>query len=313
MTPEVGRFILHRLLALRRSCIVTSSTLQQEVAKWMQTKLTAAAVRKFLNRKGYKWLPRAQKRKYSREDMKKRLAFAQKISRLGKGALRTFITMAIDGVILSIAPQDEADRLNYCWHGETHMYRKANEAAKPELAGDDPYPDQVPLARSIPLWAGISPCGVCEIVFHRSKKLTTAEWTHDVLKQGKLAHAINKLQPARPTGPRRILCDNEKFLYAKASNAHYKEHNIALLRIPARSPDLNPIEMFWAWVRRQLRLKDLDDLKSGCQVLGKAAMKSRVKALLKSKKAQKVAGNIFFSLKKKCAQVVKRKGAAIKS
>ena len=35
--------------------------------------------------------------------------------------------------------------------------------------------------------------------------------------------------------------------------------------------------------------------------------------LLKSKKAQKVAGSIFFSLKKKCARVVKRKGAAIRS
>ena len=31
--------------------------------------------------------------------------------------------------------------------------------------------------------------------------------------------------------------------------------------LPPRSPDLSPVEMFWGWVRRQLRLKDLNDLK----------------------------------------------------
>ena len=52
--------------------------------------------------------------------------------------------------------------------------------------------------------------------------------------------------------------------------------------VPAKSPDLNPIEMFWGWVRRQLRLKDLEDTREKRPVLGNTAYKIRVKNLFKS-------------------------------
>ena len=41
--------------------------------------------------------------------------------------------------------------------------------------------------------------------------------------------------------------------------------------MPAKSPDLNPIEMFWGWVRRQLRLKDLEDMRQKLPTLEKTA------------------------------------------
>ena len=93
----------------------------------------------------------------------------------------------------------------------------------------------------------------------------------------------------------------------------YQTKHIKLLHIPAKSPDLNPIEMYWSWLGTQLRRKDLADLRQGRPALGKSAYRVRVKAFLKTKKAQTVAKSIFATLKKKCQEVIDKKGAAIRS
>jgi len=72
------------------------------------------------------------------------------------------------------------------------MYRKATEAASPALAGDDPYADQVPLSRAIPLWGAISSAGFHEVIYHRRRKLNQWEWK-DMIKEGKLMTAVRKL------------------------------------------------------------------------------------------------------------------------
>ena len=116
-----------------------------------------------------------------------------------------------------------------------------------------------------------------------------------------------------PAGPRRILCDNESFIKSKESKKFYKKNNIELLCIPPRSPDLNPIEMYWAWLRKALRRQELSDLRAKKPALGKTAYRARIKAFLKTKKAQTVAKAIFGSLRGKCKEVIRKKGAAIRS
>ena len=83
--------------------------------------------------------------------------------------------------------------------------------------------------------------------------------------------------------------------------------------MPPKSPDLNPVEKFWAWVRKQLRAQDFADLRARRKVLGKTAYTVRVKKLLRSARAQQVASNITLGFKKVCRQVVKNKGAASKA
>ena len=222
------------------------------------------------------------------------------------------IAMAMDGVILTVPPKDPIDRRNYCFHGVTHMYRKPGEAASPDLAGEDHYADQVPLGRAIPLWGAISAQGFCEVVYHKSKKLSIDEWTI-CLKKGALTRAVQKLKASGSRAPWRALSDNEKFLKSKASKALYSRKNIQLLSIPPRCPDLNPIESFWGWLRQRLRRLDLEDLRTGRPPMGKTAYKARVKAVLKSKKAQAVAKAKFHNLKKVCQEVVQKKGAASRS
>ena len=80
--------------------------------------------------------------------------------------------------------------------------------------------------------------------------------------------------------------------------------------IPARSPDLNPIERFWGWLRAELRRRDLQDLQAKKAALSKSEYLTRARSVLKTKKAETVAGCMAKSMKKTCASVIKKKGGA---
>ena len=71
--------------------------------------------------------------------------------------------------------------------------------------------------------------------------------------------------------------------------------------------------MFWAWVRKQLRARDMAELRARRVVPGKMAYTMRVKKLLKSRRAQQVASKIALGFKRVCMQVAANKGAASKA
>ena len=241
MTKEVQDFLVRRLLQLRKKVVVTSITLQSMLANELNMRISDSAIRKLLVKKGFKWLPRAQKRKYDKEDLKKRLFFVTPVNAMSRPAVRRKMAFAMDGVILSCPPTDPVLRLNHCMGGETHMWRKPGETADPELAGQDNMTKQVPLSRAIPLWGGISEGGFAEVLVHPNKKLTQAEWTAAV-RSGKLTGAIRKLKPELPKGPWHVICDNEKFLHANESKKAYAARPLKMWHIPPRSPDLMPLD-----------------------------------------------------------------------
>ena len=81
--------------------------------------------------------------------------------------------------------------------------------------------------------------------------------------------------------------------------------------MPPRSPELNPIEKYWSWLRRSILRKDLQDLRLGKPVPGRSAYIARIRAINKSKKAQAVAARCAQGLRKVCRLVVKHKGIAV--
>ena len=309
LTPDVRAWIVQRLLKLRRNTICTSLTLQKCLAEEKQVKVSDSAIRKVLKKNGYKWLPRAQKRHYSAEDMKLRLTFAEKIIRLGNRRLKEDLAMSMDGVVLAMAPTDPTERENYCKHGETHMWRKKSEAASPELAGEDPYADRIPLARSVPMWGGISCSGVEQILVHKGKKCSVDEWLK-MLRDGKMISVLRKLRPRKRTRPWPVICDNEYFLTAKKCKDFYNAKGIVLWPIPPRSPDLNPIEKFWGWLRRTLRRRDLQDWAAKRPPIGRTAFRARVRAVLRAKRTQAVAARFANDLMSVCKEVKRKRGAA---
>ena len=80
--------------------------------------------------------------------------------------------------------------------------------------------------------------------------------------------------------------------------------------IPPRSPDLNPIEKYWAWLRKALLARDLSDAVAKRPALDKAGYANRVRAICRTPRAQAVAGACSKSLRKTCAEVIRLKGAA---
>jgi len=309
VNPKVKQFLLKRLKELRRTSPCTSTTLQLELARDMKIQLGADYIRKILRKSGYEWLPRRQKRMYSKEAKKARLHFAKAVLRLSKAELHTKFSMAMDGTVIPMPPADHTDRINFCRHGEEYMWRKRSEAFRPELSGEDPYHLQLPLHRALPLWGGISTGGFAVIAFHPGKKLTKQEW-QGIVDRGHLHGAVKKMRPTSTHGPWHVLCDNEGFMTSKESTQACRRVNVKLWHIPAKSPDLNPIERFWGWLKAKLRKMDLADALKGRPVLGKTAFKARVRRVLSSKKAQLVASNHAKSFRATCRLVVQKKGAA---
>jgi hypothetical protein len=87
---------------------------------------------------------------------------------------------------------------------------------------------------------------------------------------------------------------------------------VILWKIPAKSPDFNPVEKFWAWLRKKLRSMDLAVAIAKRPILGKMMYKEQVRRLVKTRKAQTVASNCAQGLRRVCKEVIRKKGHATK-
>ena len=151
------------------------------------------------------------------------------------------------------------------------MWRKPGESNCPKLAAHGDYCRQVPLGRALPLWGGISEDGFAVVTWHLSaKKLNRAEWVA-LVRRGQLAASLREVNPGRRDGRWSVMCDNESFLHTAASRRALRGAHIDLWPVPPKSPDLNPVEMFWSWLRRKLRDLDLQDLRTDAWVVRTAS------------------------------------------
>ena len=94
------------------------------------------------------------------------------------------------------------------------------------------------------------------------------------------------------------------------SQREYAKTSVHLWHIPPRSPDLNPVERFWAYLRKRLRAMDMKDLKDKKPPVGKAELKRRVRMVVQTKKAKETCKRMLRSLVKTAQIVIKKKGAA---
>ena len=312
MTPALRKWVVRRLLVLRKVKECTSTTLQAELAKWKHVKVEASTVRKALKLEGYRWLSRSKKPKYNAEQRAERLSFSEDIEDYTQDEIQEVFNLSLDGVVFTKPPTEAVARQNFCFTDLSMCWRKPSEGTITALDGHDRYKNQVPPSRMIPLWGGLGSGGFAPILWHQDRKTNTEEWVDDAIKSGSLQKALRAVNPGKVRGPWVILCDNESFLRAKPCMALYRRLNIKLLKLPAKSPDLNPVEKMWGWARKQLRAMDLADLAARRPVLGKTAYTERIKRLLKSPRAQRVAQNFAKNLITVAKRVVKAKGAAVR-
>jgi transposase len=311
LTPEHEKWLVETLLRLRKKGPVTSPQLQRLLAAKKGVRVEVSLVQKALKKNGYRWLPRSKKPKYTAEQCAVRKAFADANLELSDEELRRQLSACWDGVVIAVPPTAEDRRANFCRSGETHCWRKESEAAHPDLLGYDKYKKQVPLSRAIPLWGAISADGFAPVVWHKKHKLDEEEWVQ-AIEHGKLKEVLQSLNPARRRGPWNVLSDNESFLLTDEAYKTYRKQGVRLRTIPPRSPDLNPIEKFWGWLRRDLARRDLKDLSDGKPVPPKKLYLKRVQAVLRSRRAQEVASNCAKRFRKDCQEVSDNGGQASK-
>jgi len=312
LDAPLRKFLVQRLLALRKVKDVTACLLVDELAKKKKVVVSVSTVRRVLEDEGYKYLPRAKKPKYSKELRKRRVKFSKWILRMPVKKERETISLSLDGAVFCSPPTNAVERENWCRSDPKKVYRKSDEADLPELQGYDHYIKQAPPSRIVPVWGGLAAGGFAPILFHEDRKTDTHEWT-ETIRAGALLGALKEVNTRKKkTGPWTIICDGESFLQAKPCMQLYKKMRITLLQIPPKCPDLNPIEKFWGWTRKQMRARDLADLVAKRQPLGKTAYRERLKRLWRSARAQQVAKNIYTSLRSVCKRIVKSKGAAVR-
>ena len=199
-------------------------------------------------------------------------------------------------------------RENFCKTGDNYVWRKPQERGLPELEGWDKYSKQAPNSRIIPLWAGIGKDGVAAIHWHDERKTNGVDWAQ-IGNADQLNVSLQKTNRGRHRGAWKVLCVNESCLRAPPCLKAYRKYRVKLLKLPAKSPDLNPIEQFWAWLRNRLRKMDLNGFVKKRVALGKMAYKARVRAVLNSTTAKIIASRCYYNLQKKMAvEVVKNKG-----
>ena len=127
--------------------------------------------------------------------------------------------------------------------------------------------------------------------------------------QGGCGHESHQVLEAIPL-ERPIIVDNETFLRTPLTQTAHAACKASLLKLPPKSPDLNPVEKFWAWLRRRLKALDLEDLVKKRPLLGRTAYRERVKRILRTKKAHEVAANCASGLPKVAREVKRRNGAS---
>ena len=72
----------------------------------------------------------------TKDERAARVRFGKKWAKVPLKKLPQEVGLCLDGVIISMPPTDEVGRENHCWGGESSVWRKANEAALPELNGE---------------------------------------------------------------------------------------------------------------------------------------------------------------------------------
>ena len=311
LTKPICKWIVARMLSLRRKMEIHSTGLQALLAKEKNIIVHDSSIRKVLKNAGYKYLARGKKPKYNAEQKQKREAFGKKYANKSQREIDDTIQFFMDGVVWTVPPKNETDRENYCRSDIRKVWRRPDEHDLEELAGYDKFSKQVPHNKIVPMWGGISRGGFASVLWHEHRKTNDDEWSNAVNDRS-LINALKAVNPGKRSGPWKIISDNEGFLRAGESKKTYRRLGIHLIAIPPRSPDLNPVEKMWGWVRKELRARDLRDFAEGVPVLGKVAYRDRIKRLLRTSRAQAVAKNIAKNFRTQCKRVVKAKGAAVR-
>ena len=130
------------------------------------------------------------------------------------------------------------------------------------------------LGVKVPLWGGFSAHGGFALKLWTPKaKMKQQEWAAHVPALKKAASQAN-------TGRKRqkMWFDNEGFLKI---DSKYRSNGLIAMRFPPNSGDFNPIETVWAQLRKDLAVREFEDLRHD-KIITTQQFKQRVAQILHS-------------------------------
>ncbi len=222
-----------------------------------ELKLAASTrtINRVLNDHGYYWRKVPAIQGLTVEQLKKRQAFVEKYKDRPAAWWVERMNLVLDGVTLTMPPRPLSGRLKHAAQRISSMWVREGERLNNDLHTHNRCGIQ--LGTKVPLWGGFTGNGKFTLRMWTPKpKMTRQDWEELVPSvKETIDDAYGADLPHRPW----VWHDNERFLLCPSV---YQQNGLTLHRFPPNSGDLNPIETVWAWLRKDLAKRELEDLKS---------------------------------------------------
>ena len=213
-------------------------------------------------------------RGFSDDELQKRRDWVDKYVDKGPEWWQQRMNLVLDGVTLTMAPKPLGKRQRHMAQAISHMWMKKGEEADPNCHVYNRY--GVQLGTKVPLWGGFTGGGRFTLrLWTPRPKMLKEEWA---AKVPALKRAVDAAGEDLPNKRAMVWHDGEKFLQQPDL---YRKNGLTLVRFPPNSGDLNPIETVWAWLRRDLALREQEDFSAG-RVITKVQFRQRAAQILKS-------------------------------
>ena len=295
LTPQDRRNMLRQISILRQFEGSFSSRRLQMCS--VGNIVSNSTVRRFLHTKGYKFRTTRKKGLLSSKDLKKRLKFAKKMRRLKLG--HEFWTKGISfyldatGFIYKVNPMDQARAPN------SKEWRLITEGTKPGCTSKGKKEGN----RQAKFMVGMSYRNGIVLCRQYFERLNGASMAKLVRYHFPLAFSLSVNPKSK-----RILQDGCPVQNSKKAKRAMERLGTHLFCIPARSPDINPIENLFNQVGQQLRQQVLD---GNITHETFEEFSARVKKTLEEFPSEKI-DKIIDSMEKRIGMIIKAKGQRIK-
>ena len=242
------------------------------ISKELRLGVSRQTVTRCLAEFGYRWKPVSKKQRLSDKQLKDREEFWSKYGSKSSDWRVANMNLVLDGVTLTTAPKGLSKREKHAAQRIQHMWVKEGESLDNDLHTHNRYGIQ--LGTKVPLWGGFTGGSSFSLRLWTEKpKMDKDAWAK-LIPDVKLA-ADEREDGADPE----VWHDNERFF---PQPDVYAQNGLQLARFPPNSGDLNPIETVWAWLRKDLAMRELKDLKEKKDVLTVAQFRARAAQILHS-------------------------------
>ena len=226
------------------------------IKRHLRLKVSTRTVQRTLKRHGFRWRAVPKKIPLSPEHLAKRKIFVGRYGQKSAAWWEANLNLVLDGVTLTKAPQDLRGRQLHAVQSIDHLWLREGETMKNDAHTYNRY--GVQLGTKVPLWGGFSGGGKFVLrLWTPRPKMKQEDWAKCVPGLKRAVDAAEAAGAERKTKKAKVWQDNERFLKLPRE---YRSAGLELVNFPPNSSDLNPIENVWAQLRKDLAVREQDDL-----------------------------------------------------